>query len=233
MTADLVELAMANPSAAWDTSERVLGAGSDPRALSFAYHARGIVLRDSGHATEALAELRAGLGQARRVDEAREADVRATYGITLFLAGQTRAGLRALDHAAAQATGELWAKVLMRRAWVLMVVGRYEAALADLGPALAGIRGNDRPWEARTLNNIGFAQVALGRAAEAEESFSEAERLFRTEGLAQEATHALANVASAVLARGDLPRALEIYSRVDPQSVSDGRLRLGPGHGQV
>ncbi len=227
MTAELLELAMADATAAWETSGRVLAAETDPCARSFAHHARGIVLRDWGRVAEALAELRTAIGHARRVDQAREADVRATYGITLFLAGQTRAGLRALDHAAAQATGELWAKVLMRRAWVLMVVGRYEAALADLGPALAGIRGNDRPWEARTLNNIGFAQVALGRAAEAEESFSEAEQLFRAENLAQEAIHALANVASAVLARGDLPRALEIYSRVEPQLVSDGRLRLG------
>ena len=227
MTADLLELAMADAIAAWDASERVLASDPDPCAKSFAHHARGIVLRDWGRVAEALAELRAGLASARRVDQSREADVRATYGTTLFLAGQTRVALRALDRAAAQATGELWAKVLMRRAWVLMVVGRYEAALADLGPALAGIRGSDRPWEARTLNNIGFVQLALGRAAEAEESFSEAERLFRDVGPAQEATHATANLGSAVLARGDLPRALEIYARVDPQSVSDGRLRLG------
>ncbi len=227
MTADLLELAMADATAAWETSESVLASDPDSCAKSFAHHARGIVLRDWGRVAEALTELRTALDHARRVDQAREADVRATYGTTLFLAGQTRAALRALDRAAAQSTGELWAKVLMRRSWVLMVVGRYEAALADLGPALAGIRGRDRAWEARTLNSIGYLQVVLGRAAEAEEPFSEAERLFRQEGLTQEAMHALANLGSAVLARGDLPRALEIYSRVDPQSVSDGRLRLG------
>ncbi len=226
MTADLLELAMADPDAAWEASESVLASVADPCAWSFAHHARGIALRDWGRATEALTELRTALRYARKVGDAREADVRATYGITLFLAGQTRAGLRALDRAAAQATGELWAKVLMRRAWVLMVVGRYEAALADLAPALAGIRGHDRPWEARTLNNIGYAQLALGRAADAEESFAEAERLFRAEDLTQEAVHALANLGSAVLARGDLPRALEVFSRAHPESVSDGRLRL-------
>ena len=87
MTADLLELALSDPGAAWDDSEELIASGTDPRALSFAYHARGIVLRDSGRTTEALTELRTALRYAGKADEARQADVRATYGITALPCG--------------------------------------------------------------------------------------------------------------------------------------------------
>jgi tetratricopeptide (TPR) repeat protein len=228
MTRDLLELALTDPAEAWAAAEHVVGTSADPRALSVAYQARGIVRRDAGHATEAIVELRVALRYAARVDAERVADVRATYGIALYLAGRTGAGLRALDQAVASTSGELQARVLMRRAWVLTSVGRYESALADMTLALHGIRGRGIPaWEARTLSTLGHIQSSLGLVRNAEESLAEAVQIFTSEGLAEEAAHALGNWGSAVVAGGDLPRALQIFSRVDPEHVSDSRLRMG------
>ena len=86
---DLLELALADPERAWARAEAVVGDSSDPRLLSIAHQARGIVLRDSGRAGEAVAELRTAIRYAGRVDPERDADVRATYGLALVMAGRT------------------------------------------------------------------------------------------------------------------------------------------------
>lgn len=228
MTVDLPELALSDPAAAWAEAERIVATSDSPHELSLAHQARGIVRRDAGHATEAVSELQVALRHAGRVDTQRLADVRATYGLTLFLAGRTRAGLRALDRAAAEASGEVWAKVLMRRAWVLTFLGRQEAALADMQLALEGLRGRGIPtWVARTLTTLGHIQQSLGMVNEAQESLSEAERIFRAEGYAEEAAIAFHNLGTVAFTRGDIPRALEIYDQVGPSDVSEGRIRLG------
>ena len=224
---DLLELALVDPERAWTSAEAVVAGSTDPRVLSVAHQARGIVLRDAGRATDALAELRTALRYAAHGDLNRAADVRATYGVALFLAGRTRAALRALDRATADADDDVRARVLMRRAWVLSSIGRQEAALADMELALKGIRAQQhRTWEARTLHNLGYVQLSLGRLDEAERSFTDAERIFRDEGLSEEATQALSNVASVWFVRGDLPRALEIYSLVRLSEVRDPRMQL-------
>ncbi len=227
---DLLELALADPERAWTRAAAVVIDSSDPRELSVAHQARGIVLRDSGRATDALAELRTALRYAARGDRGdrgRTADVQATYGVALFLAGRTRAALRALDRATADADDDVRAKVLMRRAWVLASIGRQDAALADMVLALEGVRSQQhRTWEARTLHTLGYVQLSLGRVRDAERSFSEAEAIFRSQGLHEEATHTLYNLAAVSFVRGDLPRALEIFERVHPSDVSDGRMRM-------
>ena len=98
---DLLELALADPERAWTRAEGVVADSSDPRVLSIAHQARGIVLRDSGRADEAVSELRTAIRYAGRVDPEREADVRATYGVALVMAGSTTAARRQLDRAAA------------------------------------------------------------------------------------------------------------------------------------
>jgi len=235
MTEDLLELALADPAAALARSETVITSSADPRTLSVAHQARGIALRDAGNSTAALAALRTALRHAARVDTERLADVRATYGGTLFLAGRTQAGLRALDQAAAEASGELWAKVLMRRAWVLTSLGRHASALTDMSLALEGFRGRSPTWEARTLSTLGYIQLSLGQVRDAENSFLEAARIFRDEGLPEDATHALGNLGTAVIVSGDLPRALSIFDQLDLSDVRDGRLRMGivAGHTDV
>ena len=62
---DLLRLAVSRPADALVAADRVLGGRPDALAASVAHQARGIVLRDSGRAGEAIAELRAALRLAR------------------------------------------------------------------------------------------------------------------------------------------------------------------------
>ena len=227
MTEDLLELALSDPPKAWAGAERTVASSDDPRILSIAYQARGIVQRDAGHVAEAVTELRTALGYATQVDAERAADVRATYGIALVLAGHTRTGLRALDQAAAEATGINYAKVLMRRAWVLTFLGRQESALSDMVLALDGIRADGNlAWEGRTLTTLGTIQMSLGRMVEANKSFSSAVDIFRDKGYAEEMAVALHNLGAVAFARGDIPNALQLFGQVQRSDVRDGRFRL-------
>ena len=177
--------------------------------------------------TDAVAELRTALRYAAHGDLDRAADVRATYGVALFLAGRTRAALRALDRATADADDDVRARVLMRRAWVALVDRPSGGGARGHGARTRGHPAQQhRTWEARTLHNLGYVQLSLGRLDEAERSFTDAERIFRDEGLSEEATQALSNVASVWFVRGDLPRALEIYGSVRLSEVRDPRMQL-------
>ena len=91
---DLLGLAIAEPTRALAWADRLVTTESDPWVLSFAHQARGIVLRDRGLVDPALTELRTAVRLARRSGDAdRAADARATYGVTLVIAGRTRRGL--------------------------------------------------------------------------------------------------------------------------------------------
>src|ERR1044072_102152 len=227
MTEDLLELALADPLRAEERARQLIATSEDAATLATAHQGLGIALRDQGQSAAALDELRTALTYARRVCRDRSADVRASLGVTLFLSGRTTDGLRALDRAAADSTGLLWAKVLMRRAGLLSLLGRQEAAAADMSLALDGIRGHDSPaWEARTLNNLGSILLALGRVDEAEDCFGQAERTFREQGLVEEAVHAVGNLGLASLVRGDLPQALTYYAGMSLEDVADGRMRV-------
>ncbi|MDX6263401.1 MAG: hypothetical protein QOH84_5089, partial [Kribbellaceae bacterium] len=116
---------------------KLLGQSLDPRTASIAHQAKGIVLRDSGQATEAIAELRQAVRLAGRSgDQERTADVEATLGLTLGLAGRPAEGLAALDKAVALSNGIHGGRVLMRRGYLLRVLGRYDEALTDLRRAV-------------------------------------------------------------------------------------------------
>ncbi len=227
MTEDLRELALRDPQVAEVAARRLIASSKVPAVLSDAHQALGIVLRDAGHANDALVELRAALRYASNGGADRVADIRATFGVTLFLAGRTTAGLRSLDRAAAETDGLALAKVLMRRAALLSLLGRHQAAHDDMLLALNGIRSHgDQAWEARALNTLGYIQSYLREVDGAAESFSDAERIFREEGLFEEANHALTNLADLTFARGDVRGALQIYGQVHLSEVSDGRLLL-------
>ena len=219
---DLLELALADPERAWARAEAVVEDSSDPRLLSIAHQARGIVLRDSGRAGEAVAELRTAIRYAGRVDPERDADVRATYGLALVMAGRTAAGRRQLDRAAASVTGEVQAKVLMRRAFALSLLGEQHAALVDMRTALDGIRrSGNRTWEARTLTVLASIEMALGMASDAQRSCEDARRIFQDLGEHEEALDALAILGDVALYRGDLPRALAVF---DEMATAPGRV---------
>ncbi len=209
----LLRLALSRPGEAQRAAAAILVASADPIEISYARHALGIVLRDSGDVAASVAELSAALRSARSSGQPdRVADVRATLGAALAMGGRTTSGLRQLEVAAGEAHGPMLAKVLMRRAFVLSFLGRHEEALEDLRRALRGIRrSGDVVWEARTLNNRASVEMALGAVARAEGDVERAEELFLAAGQDLEAVHALHNRGVLAYLRGDLPRAFALF----------------------
>lgn len=213
MLEELLALAIEDPDVAWRRAEELLDAASDPLTRSYAHHCRGIVLRDAGRTRDAVAELRAAARAARVAGDAdRGRDVGATLGVALVLGGRTRAGLAALDQALDGASGPLAAKVRMRQAGVLAVLGRHEEAASSMQRALAEIRAvGDPVWEARTRIWLAHIHQSLGDLRRAEREVVEATRLFDVAGVTLERLTALENQAEIAVARGDLARGLGLF----------------------
>lgn len=191
-------------------ASKLLSQSLDPRSASIAHQAKGIVLRDSGQAVEAIAELRRAVRLAGRSgDPERTADVEATLGLTLGLAGRAAEGLAALDKAVALSNGIHGGRVLMRRGYLLRVLGRYDEALADLRRAVKVLRaGGDRIWEARSRTHRFLVYAALGQATRADHDLVVAEQLLTAEGQDLESAMAIHNRADLAYQSGDLPEAL-------------------------
>ena len=213
---DLLELALEEPERARQSAERLLAEETDPLVRSFAHQALGIVLRDRGRTDEALAEQRAALRAARRCGVAdRERDVRATYAITLVLGGRTRDGLQHFDRALDGAVGEVCARIQMRKAAALALLGRYEEAIPVIGAALADIvAAGNRTWEARARIWLSEIEYNLGHLDRAETEALEAERAFDESGAVRERLQVSEALAEIAVARGDLARGLRIYQEV-------------------
>jgi tetratricopeptide (TPR) repeat protein len=207
---ELLPLALSRPAEAYAEATKVLAGQPDAGTASIARQARAIVLRDRGQTSVAIAELRGALRLADRSGDAeRLADVRATLGLTLGLAGRTVEGLSllnlAIDGSAPAATG----RMLMRRATVLRVLTRYDDALADLRRAITLLhQADDAVWEARSRMNRFVVYAALGRMAPADRDLGVAERLFAATGQELESAHAIHNRAFLAHQAGDLPAAL-------------------------
>ena len=214
---ELPALALSRPRSALAQARTHVARGADPWALSYALQAAGIVLRDAGETTAAIAELRHAVRAAQATGvPARTADVRATLGATLVKAGRTRVGLGQLDAAAEASRGEALARVRLRRAHVLAELGRHDAALEDLRRAVATFRAEgDRVWEARALSNRSLIHAARGSLTRAEQDTRSAEALFRHSGQELEAAYALHNRGGVIYCLGDLPGALAVFDEVD------------------
>ncbi|MFC5179583.1 CHAT domain-containing protein [Nocardioides taihuensis] len=224
--AELLELALDDPSTALERGRALLADAPEPWWESVARHARGLALRELGEGEAAVSELRRAVQTAERSgDPDRAADVRATLGATLVTRGRTRAGLDLLARAADSATDpRLRATVLMRRgvslSWLL---GRHHEALADLRQALDGFLAADDPtWEARTRNWLGLLHLAVGDVAAADEQERRARELLLELGHEVEATQALHNLGLVAYARGDLPTALATYDQVAAELEGSG-----------
>jgi tetratricopeptide (TPR) repeat protein len=207
---ELLTLALSRPHDAVAAARSVLAGRPPPFEASLARQAAGIGLRELGDVRSALRELRAALRLARSSgSREREADVLASLGATLARAGRGRQGLAALDLAVRHSRGALSGRVLLRRADVLMVLGRYDESLHDLREAVTRLRhAGDTVWEARSLAYRGFVHLALGATRRAEEDFTVAERLFAASGQEFEHAQARHNLGLAAFARGHLPAAL-------------------------
>ena len=174
----LLALALARPREALAEADRLLAADPGPYAASLARQVRAIVWRDEGRVREALAELRHATRLAQRsADPERLAEVRATHGLTLGLAGRAAEGLRTIDRAVTGTTGVMRGRALLRRAVLMRVLGRHQAALADLRVAIRALhRGGDRIWEARAHTHRFLVFAALGQAARGDRDLVVAER---------------------------------------------------------
>ena len=227
--AQLLPLAVSRPQDALLAARSLLAGLPSAYDASLAHHTIGIVLRDRGDLSGAIAELRKGVRLARASGKSeREADVQATLGATLAWTGRSKQGLAVLDRAVAGAHGDLAGSVLMRRASILMHLGRFPEAHEDLCRALPYFRrAGDRVWEARSLSWRALVFLGLGLPGRAASDFTRAEELFANSGQDLEYAYARHNRGLIALARGDLPQALtyldEARNRYDAlgQTVPD------------
>ena len=211
---DLLDLALDDPERAEQAARDLLVSSDDPCALTYAHQCLGIVWRDSGRVRDAARELGLGLDVARAAGLLdRERDVRATLGTTLVVAGRSTTGLAQLDRALDGASGELGAKIRMRKAGVLALLGRYAEAAPVMREALAEItRASNPAWEARTRVWLGHLELRMGRVDDAEREAVAAERLLRKAGATFDRLTALENLAEIAVVRGDLAGALGRYA---------------------
>ena len=213
-----------DPRLALVQADRLIDDDADPWVLSVAHHARAMVLRGQGALAPAADEFRLALRMAHRAgDRDREADVRASYGLHLGMAGRPRAGLEQLG-AAIAAAGDpvILAKCHMRRGYVrYFFLVQAQEAMADLSIALTGLRAaEERVWEARTLNLMGLAQLAMGSTDTALRLIREAGDLFLREGEEVEAVVTLHNRGFIAYCHGDLPECLRLYDAATTRYAS-------------
>ncbi len=170
-------------------------------------------MRDHGDLPGAILELRKGVRLARASGQVeREIDVQATLGATLAWTGRSQQGLAVLDRAVDASRGGAAGRVLMRRANVLLHMGRFHEAHEDLCRALPYLRrAGDTVWEARSLTHRAEVFLGLGLPGRAGADFARAEELFATSGQEREYAIARHNLGLAALSRGDLPEALTYF----------------------
>jgi tetratricopeptide (TPR) repeat protein len=188
----------------------VLAGQPSPYDASVAHQAAAIVLREFGDVEAAVAELREALRLARRTRSAeREVDVLASLGVALVYANRTTQGLAALDRAVKRSSGVLAARVLVRRAVMLVTLGQYPAALDDLRRAISALRrAGDQLWTARALNARANAYLPMGLTGRADADLGAAVGLFTETGQELEALYTVHNRGLVSFQSGDLPAAL-------------------------
>lgn len=212
---DVLRTLFADPLTARTRAQDELVADLDPAVSSIGHQVVGIVQRDLGETEEALGQLRTALRLARTAkDRGRVADVQATLGATLATTGRTREGLRQLDAAASVLDGVPRGTVLVRRAWVsIVLLDRYAESLADLSSAREVFAGSEEAeWEARVLNLEGYARGALGDLTGAERAFVSAQALHERMGHRADVAVTVMNIGWLAFLAGDLPRTFDLFA---------------------
>jgi tetratricopeptide (TPR) repeat protein len=210
---ELLPLAVSRPQDALLAARSVLAGQPTAYDASLAHHTIGIVLRDRGDLSDAIAELRKGVRLARASGRPeREVDVQASLGMALAWTGRSEQGLAVLDRAVRSSRGGMAGRVLVRRADVLYDMGRFHEAHQDLSRALPYLRrAGDTVWEARSLTFRAHVFLGLGLPGRAAADFARAEELLATKGQELEYAKARHNRGLAALSRGDLPEALTYF----------------------
>jgi hypothetical protein len=188
--------------------QQLLTDSDDLVVQSYARQVIGIAYREHGDVPGALRELRTAMRLAERAgDVARRADVQATLGGTLCVAGRTRDGISQMNEAIAVLSGVDRAAALTRRGWVyISMQGRFIEGSTDMSEAVEefAAAGNG-VWRARALNLLGYSRLYLGDLDAADRHFEQAAHLNSTLGerLAQAAN--VQNRSYVAYLRGDLP----------------------------
>ncbi len=220
----LPALALARPSAAQAQAEAVLTSGASALDRTYALQALGIVAREAGEARRALGYFRKGLRISEKANLAeRTADLAASLGTALAVAGRRRESEVAFERALVIRERRAVARVLVRRCAAKVMFGDLDDAYADARRAAAILhRAGDRVWEARARNNAALALLQLGRFSEAERQYALAEGLVRDEGEHYAATIIRHSRADCAHRQGDLPKALRMLHQ-----ARDGYRQLG------
>ncbi|TCO50242.1 CHAT domain-containing protein [Kribbella antiqua] len=219
---ELHALALSRPADALRLARDVLANSPSDAEAAAAHHAAGVVLRDFGDIHEAVTELKAASRHIRKAaDPDREAEILATLGVALVMAGHTNRGLAALDSVVPGRTGVLAGRILIRRAWVRgALLGHYAEALADAEQAVAFLSDTgDLVWEARALTHRAMVLLAMGAIERADEDYARSEELFAKSGQQVEYADTRQARGAAAFARGDLPTAMRFLD--DAQRLVD------------
>jgi len=229
---ELLALALSRPAEALATALDVLARSPSASAASTAHQAAGIVLRDFGDIHEAVAHLRSAARFARGAGDAeREADVQASLGVAVVMAGHPRRGLALLDAVVHRSSGVVAARHLVRRAHILWLLGRNAEALDDARQAVILLRrAGDRVWLARAYNHRAMALLAMGAIDTADRDYTRCEVLYTQTGQQLEFATVRQERGAAAAARGDLPTALahfeDAQQRVDALGVFEPELSV-------
>jgi tetratricopeptide (TPR) repeat protein len=212
----LLDLALSRPTVALAQARELLARRPAVSAAeaSIAHQTVGIALRDLGHLHDGIAEMRRALRTARACGQPqREADVLATLGLTMILAGSTARGMAHLDRAVRAARGENAGRVLMRRAGILVVLGRRDEALRDLNQVVPLLyRHGDVIWAARARMHRGMLLLEMGRTRQADADLAAAERGFEQAGQEWECAVVRYDRGLVAAASGQVPQALALLA---------------------
>jgi tetratricopeptide (TPR) repeat protein len=232
----LLAMALARPHEALAQAKAWLALRPSALRAAVAHQAIGVVQRDFGNLDEAIRHLRTALRVARRADDpVRAADIQASLGVALVMAGRTRQGLRALDTVIRAGIADglgraAIGRLLIRRVWVLWSIGRYQEALTDADRAVTLLRGTDPVWEARAYDHRATTQLARGALDRADRDYAHSEVLFHRIGQRLEYADTRRARAAIAFARGDLPTALAMLDDarqiVDELQVFEPELHL-------
>ncbi|GAA3388863.1 CHAT domain-containing protein [Cryptosporangium minutisporangium] len=208
-TDELLTLALARPNEALAAARAILAEHPGPARAAVAHQAVGVVLRDFGNISDAIAELRAAARWARAArDHDRETDVLASLGVALVMSGRTRAGLSTLERAVRAADGQLTGRVLIRRVYVLWSLGRYAEALDDAQRAVDLLADGDAVWAARAYQHRAALLLAMGDTTRADRDYARCGALYAQAQQDLEYASARQERGATAFARGDMPVAL-------------------------
>ncbi|HVQ95655.1 MAG TPA: tetratricopeptide repeat protein, partial [Mycobacteriales bacterium] len=214
------DLALAEPEQAVTLATSAITAARrhrDPAELALARHALGLALRYLQRMPESVATLRQAVRTATAAGLLVEAALaRRSLAVSLTYIGRHRLALAALDQAAAVLSGVELQELIVQRGTVLYLLGRPAEVVATVPSALLPLTAaGSLVWVARGRNALGLAEVELGRFADAEDSFRQAEELFEQLGQHADAAGNRHNRGWVASLLGDVPTALRHYEQAE------------------